>query len=253
MRIAAALPGRAPGAAPAALCRLIEALGTPAFGPALLGSLEAMIGAGAAAVYAPARGGVRPVLGDWQAGAGRLARHTREFAVRYASQDPAYLAFSLAGRSTCLTTCVAREELPHAGHRRLMEEAGFSSRVVTLFPAPRGWLGLHVLRRPEDGELSDRRLQRFSRAAPVLGSLIARHLRRASMEERLRSRCPALTPREALVCAGLLAGTAAREIAARLGIGIASVQTYRKRAYRKLGVGSLPALFHLLWNGEDLG
>jgi len=249
LRIAAASLGQAPRAAPEALCALIDALGTPAFPHELFRSVERMIGAGAAAVYVPARTGLRPVIGDWQAGGGQLERHTTEFAGRYADGDPAYRAFSQAGGGACLTTCVARDELPHPGHRLLMEEAGFVSRVVSLFPG----FSLHVLRGREHGELSDRRLQRFAQAAPVLGSLISRHLRWSSLERRLLAHCPALTPREAAVCSALLSGSSSREIAARLGIGIASVQTYRKRAYRKLGVGGLPALFHLLLNGERFG
>jgi hypothetical protein len=84
----------------------------------------------------------RRMLGDWQAGRGRLERHTTEFAGRYADADPAYRAFEQAGRSGCLATCVTREELPHPGHRRLMEEAGVTSRVALLYPAwyARGWL-----------------------------------------------------------------------------------------------------------------
>ncbi len=239
MRTALASFAETPRAIPEALCPLIDSLGTPAFERQLFRSVEGMIGAGAAAVYVPLRTGLRPVLGDWQAGQGQLERHTTEFAGRYASEDPAYRAFGQMHGPLCLTTCVAREELPHPGHRLLMEEAGFVSRVVSLFPR----FSLHVLRGREHGELSDAMLERFAQAAPVLGSLISRHLRWSSLEVRLLARCPALTPREAAVCSALLAGAPSREIAARLGIGLASVQTYRKRAYRKLGVGSLPELF----------
>lgn len=248
MRTATARLDGAPRAVPAALCPLIDTLGTPEFARRLYASVERMIGAGAAAVYVPAERGLRPVLGDWQAGNGRLERHTSEFGGRYASGDPAYRAFSGAGGLECLATCVSRDELPHPGHRRLMEEAGFTSRVALLYPG----FSLHVLRRREHGELSERRLERFARAAPVLGSLISRHLRWGSLEERLAALCPALTAREVAVCRGLLAGASSREIAVRLGIGVASVQTYRKRAYRKLAVASLPQLFaRLLAHASD--
>jgi DNA-binding CsgD family transcriptional regulator len=248
MKTALASFAEPPRALPAALGPLIDTLGTPAFSRQLYVCVERMLGAGAAAVYVPSGRGVRPVLGDWQAGRGRLERHTTEFAGRYAGADPAYRAFEQAGRSGCLATCVAREELPHPGHRRLMEEAGFTSRVALLYPG----FSLHVLRRREHGELSGRRLERFARAAPVLGSLISRHLRWSSPEDRLAALCPALTPREIAVCRGLLAGASSREIALRLGIGVASVQTYRKRAYRKLAVARLPQLFgRLLAHASD--
>lgn len=260
MRTAATSLQAAPGAVPAALCPLIDALGTPGFQRRLFVSVERMIGAGAAAVYAGAGATLRPVLGDWEAGPGRLERHTREFAASYAPDDPAYRAFlegvHARGVQACLTTAVARDELPHPGHRILMTEAGFSDRLVTLFPmAGGGWFSLHVLRCKEHGPLTDRMLAGFAQAAPVLGSLIGRHLRARALDlqSALAERCPQLTPRERRVCAGLLQGASAGELAARLGIGVASVRTYRKRAYRKLGVGGLPALFQLLFNGDQLG
>jgi DNA-binding CsgD family transcriptional regulator len=63
---------------------------------------------------------------------------------------------------------------------------------------------------------------------------------------RLRARCPSLTRREISVCESLLRGRSAPEVAAVLGIRVCSVQTYRKRAYTKLGVSSLPELFNQL-------
>jgi DNA-binding CsgD family transcriptional regulator len=240
---------------PEALCRLIEALGTRQFPRQLFFSVERMLGAGAAAVYAGRPAELRPVLGDWQAGHERLERHTTEFAGRYAAEDPAYRAGGLAGSPACVTTVVAREELPHPGHRLLMAEGGFTNRVVSLFPAWRGgWLSLHVLRRREHGELSDRMVEQFCHAAPLLGSLIGRHLSLAGgLEARLLARCPQLTPREARVALGLLRGRSSREIADALGIEVSSVHTYRKRAYRKLGAASLSDLFQLLLTGENDG
>jgi DNA-binding CsgD family transcriptional regulator len=260
LRTAATSLAETPRTVPQALCPLIEALGTREFRHRLFASVERMIGAGATAVYAAAGAGLRPVLGDWQAGHGQLERHTREFAGRYAALDPAYRAFGdlvqRPGARACLTTSVARDELPHPGHRILMDEARFADRIVTLFPAPgaAGWFSLHVLRCRSHGPVSDRMLSRFAEAAPVLGSLIGRHLDMAAgVEARLLARFPQLTAREAGVCLALLRGRSAPGIALDLGLEVSSVHTYRKRAYRKLGVGSLPALFQLLFNGDEIG
>ena len=80
----------------------------------------------------------------------------------------------------------------------------------------------------------------------MFGSLIARHLRGPDLEARLRALCPALAAREVAVCGALLRGRTAAEVAAALGIRVSSVQTYRKRAYAKLGAASLAELFQRL-------
>ena len=45
-----------------------------------------------------------------------------------------------------------------------------------------------------------------------------------------------LTPRDEDVLRGLLQGLSSAELAERLGLTLASAQTYTKRLYRKLGV-----------------
>jgi DNA-binding CsgD family transcriptional regulator len=233
------LPARTtPSAIPHDLCPLIEAVGTAQFPRLLLASVEHMLEAPNAALYEFGGHGTRMVFGRFTA-RDTQERHTREYAGRYASADPARLA-AVPGR--VVTTCMQSSELPDPGHRALLEARGFTSRIVTVF---HGSFTLNVLR-PTGTGISDAMLERFSRAAPAYGSLIARHFG-ASLEARLRERCPGLTPRESSVCESLLRGRSAPEVAVALGIGVSSVQTYRKRAYAKLGVSSLPELFqHLL-------
>jgi DNA-binding CsgD family transcriptional regulator len=231
-----------PSAVPARLCHLIESVGTSAFPALMFDSVERMLDAAAAAVYSfsPQRG-TRMVIGDWAKSPSLLARHTGEYAGRYASADPA----RRVARDGCVvTTCLERDELPDPGHRALLEEAGFHSRVAALFPAgDDAWYGLHVLL---PGEPTGDAFLRFSQAAPVFGSLISRHLLASQLDARLRALCPALTAREAAVCRALLRGRSSPEIASALGVRVSSVQTYRKRAYAKLGVATLPELFQRL-------
>jgi len=245
MRIATAqAQDGTPSAVPEGLCHLIDALGTPGFPRLMFASVERMLDGAAAAVYSfGGPRGTRLVIGDWQGRGPTLTRHTGEYVVRYAANDPARRAL----REGCVvTTCLRREELPHPGHRALLEEAGFSWRVATLFPASAGaWYGLHVLLPSRRGP-SGAAFLRFSRAAPVFGSLISRHLRGAELEARLRALCPALTAREVAACTALLRGGTAPEVAGALGLRVSSVHTYRKRAYAKLGIGSLPELFQRL-------
>ena len=53
----------------------------------------------------------------------------------------------------------------------------------------------------------------------------------------------AITPRERLVCVGILTGHTSESIAMNLSISINSVLTYRKRLYEKLGISSQNELF----------
>ena len=80
----------------------------------------------------------------------------------------------------------------------------------------------------------------------MFASLISRHLRGPEVDSRLRALCPELTAREAAVCCDLLRGRSAPQVAAALGVRVSSVHTYRKRAYAKLGIASLPELFQRL-------
>ena len=232
-------------ATPEGLCHLIESLGTPQFPRQMFSSVERMLDGAAAAVYSfGGPEGTRMVIGDWRAGGrGPLDRHTSEYAGCYAAADPARRAI----REGCVvTTCLQRDELPDPGHRALLEEVGFAWRVATLFPAGSGhWYGLHVLLPSRRGPAGSA-FQRFAQAAPVFASLISRHLRGPEVESRLRALSPALTARETAVCGALLRGRTAPQVATALGVRVSSVHTYRKRAYSKLGIASLPELFQRL-------
>ena len=68
-----------------------------------------------------------------------------------------------------------------------------------------------------------------------------------ALSARLHAVCGALTPRERAVLARVLLGMTSQGIALDLCIGMASVLTYRKRGYARLGVTSQAELFALCW------
>ncbi|MEW9581456.1 helix-turn-helix transcriptional regulator [Paraburkholderia sp. DGU8] len=72
----------------------------------------------------------------------------------------------------------------------------------------------------------------------------------AAMLARVRRACPALTPRELDVLRGTLEGASAVEIAGRMGVKPASVLTYQKRAYARLGISGQRQLFALCMQPE---
>ena len=61
--------------------------------------------------------------------------------------------------------------------------------------------------------------------------------------ERLLAQCPALTGRELDVCERLLRGWTHDGIAADLGVSLATVKTYRARAFARLGLHFRSELF----------
>lgn len=67
----------------------------------------------------------------------------------------------------------------------------------------------------------------------------------ATLVQGLASVCPRLTTRELDVCTGLLLGRTYDGIAAELGLSVATVKTYRARAYDKLGINFRSQLFGL--------
>lgn len=91
-----------------------------------------------------------------------------------------------------------------------------------------------------------------------VGEVIAAHVRKhfsymhavkgenQFMVSRVLSAAPDfanITPRERLVCSGILTGHTSESIAMNLSISINSVLTYRKRLYEKLGISSQNELF----------
>lgn len=81
-----------------------------------------------------------------------------------------------------------------------------------------------------------------------IGELLVRLLMqhyRASPQMQLEGPLAILSEREREVCSGILAGRKAEAIAADCDISANSVVTYRRRAYRKLGINSRAELFAL--------
>lgn len=64
-----------------------------------------------------------------------------------------------------------------------------------------------------------------------------------ALTRQLAALCPRLTARELEVCAGLLRGLTYDGIAADMGLSVATVKTYRARAYDKLGINFRSQLF----------
>lgn len=117
------------------------------------------------------------------------------------------------------------------------------------------WYGVSMLRTHERGSFSADEIDCIRDMADTWLSLIAKHDRMvgntrtpepsaallgsvANIEGKLRELMPTLTRRETEVCARILRGMSTPGIAIDLGLREDSVATYRKRAYRRLEIGT---------------
>lgn len=121
-------------------------------------------------------------------------------------------------------------------------------------PVDSVWLSINLYRDKAYGMFASGELAQiesvahlFAHAAKSHYALNGQHQQgvAAAMLARVRRACPALTPRELDVLRGTLEGAGAAEIAAQMGVKPASVVTYQKRAYARLGISSQRQLFAL--------
>ncbi|WP_407123321.1 LuxR C-terminal-related transcriptional regulator [Bradyrhizobium sp. STM 3561] len=120
-------------------------------------------------------------------------------------------------------------------------------------------LGLSILRREEQGEITSQELQCLQQFAGTLFSILDRHVRTRSdeidsslaltslseIEATLQASSIKLPRREVEVCARILYGISSAGMALDLCISEETAMTYRKRAYQRLSIGSQREL--LVW------
>jgi DNA-binding CsgD family transcriptional regulator len=116
------------------------------------------------------------------------------------------------------------------------------------------WLSINLYRDRAYGVFAPGELERIESVAPLFAHAAKGHYALngqhqqgagAAMLARVRRVCPALTSRELDVLRGTLEGASAAEIAGQMGVKPASVVTYQKRAYARLGISNQRQLFAL--------
>lgn len=167
----------------------------------------------------------------------------RNYARGYYRHDPMVAAFAQASRRSGFA------------HQVRAEDIGLREYRVQCFERPRysdklsfGWKGdshAVVLSFYRRDATDDAALSKLGGLAELGLAALVRNLRHIEdvatvplvtrLEAQLRYRFPMLTERELQVCAQTLAGLSADEAGLALGITRASVLTYRRRAYARLG------------------
>jgi len=161
---------------------------------------------------------------------------------------------------------------PHGGaillHRQTPEDLGEGDYRAICYDQPRiseriallscqdrwHWLSINLYRGHEHGPFRPQEVACIEAFASFLTQLVRLHLRchqydnelGGTLVQRLKWRFPSLTRRDLDLLDGVVAGQDGDEIARLMGIQPASVQTYLKRLYRKLGISGQRELFGLM-------
>jgi DNA-binding CsgD family transcriptional regulator len=239
-----------------ALAGVVGGIGTRDFAGAALRSLhEAQLQAASWAVY-QLRPGAAPVL-HLSSSLG-VADTTRQCFAAYLDglyrRDRSFDAVAPGGAAVLR---MHADEAPSRDHREaIYRRHGVLERLsVATRGADASLLAVNLYHHQHQGRFTEGEVAGFADVAPVLLAAVQRHLEvseRASTaapapasepRARLRERCPALTDRELDVCERLLRGWSYDGIAADLGLSVATVKTYRARAFARLDMHFKSELF----------
>ncbi|NML16386.1 helix-turn-helix domain-containing protein [Azohydromonas caseinilytica] len=247
-----------PDPAQSALGTVIGAVARPHFAAAALAGLQEAVGAASWAVYrlrpdrAPtlhlsASRGVPDTTGDCFA--------TYRDAGLY-RRDRSFDAVRTQGRDRAVMLRMHADEAPSADHRQAIYlRHGMVERLsVARLDTDGSLLAVNLYRHAPQGGFEAVQLEHFGRMAPALLAAVARHAEwqdehaaapaaAETPRQALRRRCAALTGRELDVLERLLRGMTYDGIAADLGLSLATVKTYRARAFERLELRFKSELF----------
>ena len=143
------------------------------------------------------------------------------------------------------------DDAPNRDHRDIIyRRHGLLERLsVAAVDDDGSLLAVNLYHHDHQGPFSGAERDGFAQIAPLLLAAVRRHLAlvaaapAADARAALRQACPALTARELDVCERLLRGWSHDGIAADLGLSVATVKTYRARAFERLGLHFRSELF----------
>ncbi|MBC7955227.1 MAG: helix-turn-helix transcriptional regulator [Cytophagales bacterium] len=242
----------------ASLAGVIGAMGDAGFAGAALASVNGALNAASWSVYrvwndrAPvlhlsSSHGVQDTTRDcFQAYADGLYRRDRTF--------DAARACATSGNALMLR--LSAREFPNPEHREaIYRRHGVSERLSIAEPQADGSvLAVNLYHHDHQGAFADGELENFEHLAVGLLATVRRHIalvdtakparpNLAQLREALLQRCQAMPARELDVCARLLQGLSYDGIAADLGLSAATVKTYRRRAFERMGLHFKSELF----------
>lgn len=228
---------------PEASAHLVESVGAPEFGPALLDIAHAAAQAVELFAYLVREGMEPDVLVSQSRLDGAEAR-VADYVERFYRHDPAVERIWQAAPGESFMQRIAPQSIiPHDYRRRCFREPGFTEKLSF------GWRGtdyivvLSFYRAQSDQSAT---LGRLASLASLALAILVRHHAPVGhgdavqvIERRLRNAYPGLSAREVEVCTRTLLGWSAARIGNAMRISAGTVLTYRRRAYDKTGHSSI--------------
>lgn len=157
------------------------------------------------------------------------------------------------GRDTVRLVRQGWSAIADPDYRRTCYERGGIVERLTLYSA--GYM-VSAYRGRESGHSTPAQVEALTAAADMVVALVIKHAEfsartaipvTATEAARQFMDCGrALSEREAVVAAGLMLGRSQKEISQATGLAVSSIVTYRRRAYRKLGVSDRHGLPQVL-------
>lgn len=244
---------------------MVDALGSSAFGTALLDGLALPLRVAHVTAFRFDAGLQARVVLTASAGGGAAARHSAQV---YAGSGLyrhdrllGVLQRTATGAAVPAVLRMRRSDIADAAYgRQLWDRFGLVDRLSALACLDGPWTAINVYRDRATGPFTPADARRFAALSPLLLALLRRHLAdlqpaadagpatrvppeaAAALLQRLPVR---LSTREREVCALTLAGHTRQGIGLALGIAESSVATLRERAYRKLQIHGAGELFAL--------
>lgn len=223
---------------------LIEAAGRETFGDVLLAAAQRYDFVEEVFAYRLGSDGKPQVVAS-SSGLDRSDERAEIFARRFYRDDPARGIWEETPVGAVFARRVhASQILLHDYRAICFEKPAFADKLCFGWRGREESLFLSMYRR---GQAEWQGAARLAALASVALSAIARKPHQPELgladrlEQRLARAYPDLRGRELEVCARTLAGRNADEIAAELGIGRATVLTYRQRAYQRYGFSGVSA------------
>lgn len=240
-----------------ALDGLIGLMGQANFEAQFLSHLQDVVPAASYAIY---RTGRQCVPTRFMSASLGVADHTHACWKAYLSgpqkQDQTLAGPALAIGHAMLSH-ITDQEIPERHKALVYEPHGMKERLSVIQQEAASVFAINFYRHEHQRPFSDAHLADLAALAPLLLTLVQKQIALATPQAQTSSRSvgywmeklnvlhPTLTNRELEVCARLLTGMTQDGIASDLGLSLATVKTYRNRAFDRLGIHFKSQLFSL--------
>jgi DNA-binding CsgD family transcriptional regulator len=245
---------------------LVSTLGTNEFDATLFAALNAIAGCDHVTVFvAPGSGGPRVLLASSKDGTSVALKAGREYVSRFWHCDPSNSIDLLRERSGVLVRSTAADVRAADYRRHCYSQNDWArtgsqiiERLALMLTDEHESYKVSLFRHAASGPFAQADIEALAAWSEPLLALIRKHARlsvtsRGDFDkyvEMLAAIAPGLSPREREVCAGIAFGMSSEAIRLKLGVGLSTVQTHRKRAYARLRISSQNELLKLLFRGS---